>query len=97
MTIFLLFARTRIVKSIQLIGVKIGERNHLSARKKRAQNVVLTYRKFFVCQFAKKMEVSKATVYNAIMRYQNEDIFKDKNGLADQRFPAAEKIALCKK
>ena len=51
--------------------------------------------KFSVRQMAKKRKVSKTAMHNAILKYQNEGIFIERKGLADQGLPPTEKIALC--
>ena len=54
----------------------MGKKQSLSTEE-RAQIVTLSNLKFFVRQIA-KMKISKTAVHNAIMKYQNEDVFIDK-------------------
>jgi len=74
--------------------LKMGKETLLSTEK-RAQIVTLSNSNFSVSQIAKKVKVSKTAMHNAIMKYQNEGTFKDRKGLADQEFPAAEMTVSC--
>ena len=56
----------------------MGTKQPLSTEE-RAQNVTSRNLKFSVRQIAKKMKVSKIVVHKAIMKYQNEVVFIDKN------------------
>ena len=41
------------------------------------------------------MKVSKTAVHNVITKYQNESVFMEKKGLANQELPPAEETDLC--
>ena len=47
----------------------------------RAQTVTLSNLKFSVRQIAKKIKINKTAVKNAIMKYQNEGVFINRNSL----------------
>ena len=81
-------------KLVKVRGMKNGQKA-IFQHGKRTQIVALSSLKFSVHQMEKKLKISKTAVRNAIMKYQSEGIFIDKNGLADQGFPAAEKTSLC--
>jgi len=59
---------------------------------KRAHITTLSNLKFSVRQIAKKTKVCETSVHDAVMKYQNEDISRTERRLADQGFPASEKL-----
>ena len=90
-----LFARSRFDQShLHLLVEKMGKKQSLSTEEM-AQIVTLNNLKFFVRQIAKKMKASKTAVHNAIMKYQNKDVFIDRKKSVRPGLPPVEKTTLC--
>ncbi len=75
---------------------KIGKKQSLS-KEKRAQIVTLSSLKFSVRQIEKKLKASKTAVSNAIVKYQNEGIVKDRKRSGRPRVTSSREDRLMRK
>ena len=66
-----------LVKISKIYWLKNGQKESLSTEE-RAQIVTSSNLKFSLRRIAKKMKVNKTAVHDAIMKYQNEGVFKDR-------------------
>ena len=92
-----LFARLRISKNwLNLFLEKMGKKQSFITEE-RSQIVTLSSLKFSVRQIAKNMKVRKTTVYNAIMKYQNEGFLIDRKRSGQPKFTTSKEDRLVRK